>query len=82
MYVELNKSLTPEQQTLRDQMHRFAAEVIRPAAIELDKLTADEVIAPGSRLWDVLRQAYSQGYHTRGFPPQLGGAAQGNGGGT
>ncbi len=77
MYVELNKSVTPEQQALRDQMHRFAAEVIRPAAIELDKLTADEVIAPGSRLWDVLRQAYAQGYHTRGFPPQLGGAGLG-----
>jgi alkylation response protein AidB-like acyl-CoA dehydrogenase len=77
MYVELNKSVTPDQQALRDQMHRFAAEVIRPAAIELDKLTADEVIAPGSQLWDVLRQAYAQGYHTRGLPPQLGGAGLG-----
>ena len=77
MYVELNKSVTPEQTALRDQMHRFGAEVIRPAAIELDKLTADEVIAPGSRLWDVIRQAYQQGYHTRGFPPALGGAGLG-----
>jgi len=77
MYVELNKSVTPEQIALRDQMHRFAAEVIRPAAIELDKLTANEVIAPGSRLWDVIRQAYQQGYHTRGFPPALGGAGLG-----
>src|SRR5512143_980126 len=77
MYVEMNKSVTPEQTALRDQMHRFGAEVIRPAAIELDKLTADEVIAPGSRLWDVIRQAYQQGYHTRGFPPPLGGAGLG-----
>ena len=77
MYVELNKSVTPEQLAVRDQMHRFAAEVIRPAAIELDKLTADEVIAPGSRLWDVIRQAYAQGYHTRGFPAALGGAGLG-----
>jgi len=77
MYVELNKTLTPEQQALRDQMHRFGAEVIRPAAVELDKLTADEVIAPGSRLWDLFRQAYGQGYHLRGFPEQLGGAALG-----
>jgi alkylation response protein AidB-like acyl-CoA dehydrogenase len=77
MYVELNKTLTPEQQALRDQMHRFGADIIRPAAIELDKLTADEVIAPGSRLWDLFRQAYSQGYHTRGFPEQLGGAGLG-----
>lgn len=77
MYVELNTTLTPEQQALREQTHRFAAEVIRPAAIELDKLTADEVIAPGSRLWDLFRQAYGQGYHLRGFPEQLGGAALG-----
>lgn len=77
MYVELNKTITPEQQTLREQMHRFAAEVIRPAAVELDKLTADEVIAPGSRLWDLFRQAYGQGYHLRGFPEQLGGAGLG-----
>jgi alkylation response protein AidB-like acyl-CoA dehydrogenase len=77
MYVELNKTLTPEQQALREQMHRFAAEVIRPAAVELDKLTADEVIAPGSRLWDLFRQAYGQGYHLRGFPEQLGGAGLG-----
>ena len=77
MYVELNKTLTPEQVALRDQMHRFGAEVIRPAAIELDKLSAEEVIAPGSRLWDLFRQAYAQGYHTRGFPEQLGGAGLG-----
>ncbi len=77
MYLDLNKTLTPEQQALRDQMHRFAAEVMRPAAIELDKLTADEVIAPGSRLWDFLRTAYQQGYHLRGFPEQLGGAGMG-----
>lgn len=77
MYVELNKALTPEQQALREQTHRFAADVIRPAAVELDKLTADEVIASGSRLWDLLRQAYGQGYHLRGFPEQLGGAGLG-----
>lgn len=77
MYVELNTTLTPEQQALREQTHRFAAEVIRPAAVELDKLTADEVIAPGSRLWDLFRRAYGQGYHLRGFPEQLGGAGLG-----
>jgi alkylation response protein AidB-like acyl-CoA dehydrogenase len=77
VYLELNKNLTPEQDALRVQMHRFAAEVMRPAAVELDKLTADEVIAPGSRLWDVFRQAYAQSYHLRGFPEQLGGAGLG-----
>ncbi len=56
MYLELNKGLTREQTTLREETHRFAADVIRPAAIELDKLTPEEVIAPESVLWDVFRK--------------------------
>jgi alkylation response protein AidB-like acyl-CoA dehydrogenase len=77
MYLELNKESTPEQATLREETHRFAAEVIRPAAIELDKLTPEEVIAPGSVLWDVFRSYYGQGYHLRGFPQDLGGPGLG-----
>ncbi len=64
----------PEQKQLRDQTRRFAAEVLRPASIELDGLSPEEVIAPKSRLWEVFREAYKAGYHLRGFPPQLGGA--------
>ncbi|MEE8346107.1 MAG: acyl-CoA dehydrogenase family protein [Dehalococcoidia bacterium] len=63
----------PEQKELREQSHRFAAEVLRPASIELDPLSPEEVIAPESRLRDVFREAYKAGYHLRGFPPQLGG---------
>jgi len=74
LYLELNKVLSPEGAALREETHRFVAEVLRPAAIQLDKLSAEEVIAPGSVLRDVFRQAYEQGYHVRGFPPQLGGA--------
>jgi alkylation response protein AidB-like acyl-CoA dehydrogenase len=64
----------PEKKQLREQSHRFAAEVLRPASLELDDLSPEEVIAPESRLWDVFRQAYQAGYHLRGFPPELGGA--------
>ncbi len=64
----------PEKKQLREQAHRFAAEVLRPASMELDALSPEEVMAPGSRLWDVFRQAYQAGYHLRGFPPELGGA--------
>ncbi|HWQ28097.1 MAG TPA: acyl-CoA dehydrogenase family protein [Dehalococcoidia bacterium] len=77
MYLELNKTLTPEQNALREQAHRFAAEVLRPASVQLDRMTPEEVIAPGSQLWDVLRQAYQQGYHLRAFPEALGGAGLG-----
>ncbi len=64
----------PEQKQLRDQTRRFAAEVLRPASIELDGLSPEDVIAPKSRLWEVFLEAYKAGYHLRGFPPQLGGA--------
>ena len=40
----------PEQRQLREQAHRFAVEVLRPASVELDALSAEEAIAPQSRL--------------------------------
>jgi alkylation response protein AidB-like acyl-CoA dehydrogenase len=67
----------PEQKQLREQAHRFAAEVLRPASLELDVRSPEEVIAPESRLWDVFREAYKAGYHLQPFPPQLGGAGLG-----
>lgn len=72
--IDANEGLSPEQVQLRQQAHRFSSEVLRPAALELDALSPDEVIAPKSRLWDVFRQAYTAGYHLRSFPPDLGGA--------
>ncbi len=72
--IDINEGLTPDQIQLREQTHRFAAEVMRPAALELDNLSPEEAIAPGSRLWDVFREAYKAGYHLRGFPKALGGA--------
>ncbi len=48
-YLDLNPDLTPTQQSLKEEMHRFAAEVLRPASIELDKLAdAEDVIKKGS----------------------------------
>jgi alkylation response protein AidB-like acyl-CoA dehydrogenase len=45
--------LTEEEQAIRDLVHRFARDVMRPAGQELDRLSADEVSSPGSILWDV-----------------------------
>lgn len=72
--IDENEGLSSEQLQLREQAHRFASEVLRPAAMELDDLPPAEVIAPESRLWDVFRQAYKAGYHLRSFPLALGGA--------
>ncbi len=71
--------LTPEQITLKQETHRFAEEVLRPASMELDALSPDEVIAPGSRLRDVFKTAYQAEYHLRGFPEELGGGNLGPG---
>jgi len=72
--IDPNEGLNADQIQLREQAHRFAADVLRPAALELDDLSPEESIAPDSRLWDVFRHAYKAGYHLRSFPEDLGGA--------
>jgi alkylation response protein AidB-like acyl-CoA dehydrogenase len=73
VYLELNKSLSEEERRVKDETHQFAAEVLRPASIELEKLPPDQVIAQGSRFWEVFRTAYQLGYHRWALPEALGG---------
>ncbi len=76
MYLDLNVNLTSEQVALKEQVHRFAAEVMRPVADKLDKMANPaDVIAKDSPLWDLIRQTRELGYHTRGLPEELGGLA-------
>lgn len=77
MYTEMNRGLTDEQKLLKQSMHEFARDVMRPASIALDKMTPEETIAEGSPMWDVFRRAYEQGIHLRNFPEAMGGAALG-----
>jgi alkylation response protein AidB-like acyl-CoA dehydrogenase len=72
-YLELNKELTEDEASLKEEVHRFAADVLRPTAMELDQLTPEEVIAEGSPLWDIYRKVYELGHHTRALPEQMGG---------
>ncbi len=72
-YTELNKSLTAEESALKEQVHRFSAEVFRPAAMELDPLPPEAVIDRSSVLWDVFRKYRELGYHLRGMPEAFGG---------
>lgn len=76
-YSDDTTDLNPDQLLLKQEAHRFAAEVLRPAAAALDDLRPEEVIAPGSPLRELFRTAYKTGHHLRGFPPQLGGAGLG-----
>ncbi len=74
-YLELNKGLTFDEANMKEQVHRFGVEVLRPAAAELDQMSPEAVIAEGSLLWEVFRKAYQLGFHTAGLPEALGGAA-------
>jgi len=66
--------LTEEQQAIRDLGRKFGSEVMRPAAIALDKLPdPEQVIAKDSILWDVYRQYRKLGFHRRGYPEEIGG---------
>jgi len=73
-YLELNKALTEEEETIKQQVHRFAVDVLRPVAMELDKMPPEKVIADGSPYWDVFRQAYELGYSRSYLPAALNGA--------
>ena len=53
----LDVGITETDQAVRDSVHRFASEVMRPAGQILDKLDPDAVIADDSVLWEVLRRA-------------------------
>jgi len=72
-YTELCLELNDEQVALKEAVHKFAVEVVRPASLELDRMSSEEVIAPGSPYWRVMSQLYQLGYHTVHVPDELGG---------
>jgi alkylation response protein AidB-like acyl-CoA dehydrogenase len=74
-YLELNKELTFDESSIKEQVHRFGVEVLRPAAAELDQMSPEDVIADGSPLWEVFGRAYQMGLHTSGLPEALGGVS-------
>ncbi len=72
-YLDLDLDLTEEDIELKSAANRFAREVMRPIAKELDEMTPEQVIAKDSPFWDFMRQAYSLGYHTILIPDTYGG---------
>jgi alkylation response protein AidB-like acyl-CoA dehydrogenase len=74
MYQDLAVDLSEAEVALKETTHKFAAEVMRPASLELDKLAnPEDVVAKGSKFWDVFRQYYELGQHLVGFPEEIGG---------
>ena len=72
-HLDYDVTLTEEQCQVRDAAHEFAARVLRPAGIALDALPPQEVVAAGSPLFGVLRQAAELGYTRLGGTPEIGG---------
>jgi acyl-CoA dehydrogenase len=65
-YMQLQLSgfegpLSEVEQTVQDATHHFALNVMRPAGALLDRMTPEEVIAPGSILWDVMKKSDALG---------------------
>lgn len=50
---DIRFDLTETERAVRETAHQFAVEVLRPAGITLDRLSAEEAIAEGSILYDV-----------------------------
>ncbi len=57
----LDAAMTEEELAIQDVTHRFAEEVMRPIGEKLDKLDAQEVVAPDSPVWDYIEQIDNSG---------------------
>lgn len=76
-YLDLHSaeqiSLSQDHEALKTQVRKFVTEVVKPASIELDKMSAVDVIKEGSPYWTVMRKMHELGYHTIFIPEELGG---------
>jgi len=68
-FLDLDE-LAEEDKLLKEEVHRFAAEVIRPASIELDRMPPEERIKPSSPYFKVLKQMKKLGYHRIHLTPE------------
>ena len=65
----MNGELSDEERQLQETVHKFAAEVMRPAGNELDALTdPQDVIAEGSILWDVFDKQRALEFYDQALP--------------
>jgi alkylation response protein AidB-like acyl-CoA dehydrogenase len=71
--IDYDIDLTPEELELKAAAHKFAEKVLRPAGIQIDRMTSEEAVAPDSLLFDVLRQATELGFNRMGAPEEMGG---------
>lgn len=71
-FLDLDE-LSDDERMLKEEVHRFAKEVIRPAPIELDRMPPEERIKPDSPYFEVVKQMKKLGYHKMLLPEDMGG---------
>ncbi len=68
--------LTEEERAIQQSIRRFSLDVLRPNGVICDKMTAEEMIAPGSLFWDTMEQFKELGLDyksTEGMEPKIAG---------
>ena len=75
-YLDLDLTLTEQHRQLKAEVHKFAVEALRPAALALDKLPPEKVIENGSLYWQTMARMYENGYHTAALTGHPGSLAQ------
>lgn len=66
--------LGEEERAIQDTVHRFAREVLNPIGRELDRMTPEDVIAPGSPYWAAMVESAKLGLDPQliaQFPPEV-----------
>lgn len=61
----LEEPLSEMERFVQDTAHRFGEEVLRPIGNKIDKMSADDGIAPDSPLWGALEQATGLGLNVK-----------------
>ncbi|MFB6083839.1 MAG: acyl-CoA dehydrogenase family protein [Halorientalis sp.] len=77
-YLELDTEYGDDDsiQMLREEVHEFAENEVRPAALEIDRMGRDEYLdigAAGSPFHEVMSQMKELGYHSAVIPEEFGG---------
>lgn len=73
LYTDLNIELTDEQIAIKEETHRFAKEVLRPASLELDKYHDPAEMMNSDLFRNAFKKGYKLGYHTIFIPDNWGG---------
>jgi len=71
--IRFNEEIT----MFKNEVHRFAKEVVRPAAWELDKMDSKDAAAKDSPYFDVMRKMKKNGYHRLFITEENGGDGAG-----